>query len=438
MENNLVAIVGRPNVGKSTLFNKIIGKRLSIVHDESGVTRDRLYHDASWAGTDFRVIDTGGIAVEGKPFQQSIKIQAEIAIEEASVIILVVDGLEGLTHDDKFVISLLRKSGTKVLLAANKLEGNKEIDPSIYAAGVGDIFNVSAIHGEGVGDLLEEVVKSIIVEEVDDKRIPRLAIIGRPNAGKSSLLNSLAEEERSIVSPISGTTRDSVSSIIEINDVEFDVVDTAGINKKSKLIESVDHYALGRAFNSLEVAHITLLVIDATRDISHFDARLAGYAMEKQKPIIIVVNKWDLIKKDVMTQKNFEKKLRKEFKFMTWAPIVFISAIKSERLSNLKDTIITVLSNIRKRIKTGLLNEMIMDIQAMQPAPSFKGGRLNVAFAKQVESSIPKFVLFVNNDKYLHFTYKRYIENKFREYFGFEGTPIKIVVRNKRREAYER
>ncbi len=436
--SNLLAIVGRPNVGKSTLFNKIIGKRLSIVHDEPGVTRDRLYHDAAWAGTDFRIIDTGGIATEGKEFQESIKIQAEIAIEEAKIIVLVVDGLEGLTSEDQFVISLLRKSGKKILLAANKLEDNKEMDSSIYSSGFKEIFNVSAIHGEGVGDLLDEVIKNFDKVEVEDSRIPRLAIIGRPNAGKSSLLNSLAKEERSIVSPISGTTRDSVSSLISINDTMFDVIDTAGINKKSKLVESVDHYALGRAFSSLETAHLTLLIIDATKDLSHFDARLAGYAMEKQKPIIIVINKWDLIKKDVMTQKNFEKKVRKEFKFMSWAPIVFISATRSERLGKLKEVILMVLDNISKKIKTGLLNEMLMDIQAMQPAPSFKGGRLNIAFGKQVESSIPKFVLFVNNEKFLHFTYKRYIENKFREFFGFEGTPIKISIRNKRRENYDK
>ncbi len=436
--SNLLAIVGRPNVGKSTLFNKIIGKRLSIVHDEPGVTRDRLYHDAAWAGTDFRIIDTGGIATEGKEFQESIKIQAEIAIEEAKIIVLVVDGLEGLTSEDQFVISLLRKSGKKILLAANKLEDNKEMDSSIYSSGFKEIFNVSAIHGEGVGDLLDEVIKNFDKVEIEDSRIPRLAIIGRPNAGKSSLLNSLAKEERSIVSPISGTTRDSVSSLISINDTMFDVIDTAGINKKSKLVESVDHYALGRAFSSLETAHLTLLIIDATKDLSHFDARLAGYAMEKQKPIIIVINKWDLIKKDVMTQKNFEKKVRKEFKFMSWAPIVFISATRSERLGKLKEVILMVLDNISKKIKTGLLNEMLMDIQAMQPAPSFKGGRLNIAFGKQVESSIPKFVLFVNNEKFLHFTYKRYIENKFREFFGFEGTPIKISIRNKRRENYEK
>ncbi|WKX02618.1 ribosome biogenesis GTPase Der [Candidatus Mycoplasma mahonii] len=430
--DNLVAIVGRPNVGKSTLFNKLIGKRVSIVHDQPGITRDRLYHDAEWIGKNFKIIDTGGITIGKDDFQEDIVIQARIAIEESKLIILVVDGLVGLTFADQFVISLIRKSKKKVLLAVNKLEGNKDMDPSIYSSGLKDIFQISAIHGEGVGDLLDEVASNLddIVE--DDQKINRLAIIGRPNAGKSSLLNSLAGKERSIVSEISGTTRDSVSSIIDINGENFKVIDTAGISKKSKLIESVDHYALARAFSSLENAHVTLLIIDVTLELSHFDARLAGYAMEKQKPIIIVINKWDLIQKDVMTMKNFEKKIRKEFKFMSWAPIVFISAIKSDRLSSLKDIIIIVKENIRKKVKTSLLNEMIMDIQAMQPAPSFKGGRLNIAFAKQVESSIPKFILFVNNEKYLHFSYKRYIENQFREYFGFLGTPIKIVLRNKK------
>ena len=432
--NDVVAIVGRPNVGKSTLFNKLVGKRLSIVHDEAGVTRDRLYHKVQWVGKTFKLIDTGGIEIQNKPFQEQIKTQASIAIQEAKSIILVFDGREGLTSDDEFIISLVRKTNKNIFVVANKLEGNKAIDPSIYTTGLGNVYPISSIHGDGIGDLLDDIIKTLKFGKEENKYIKRLAIIGRPNAGKSSLLNSLANEKRSIVSPISGTTRDSVNSLIKIYDKEYDIIDTAGINKKSKLVESVDHYSLLRAFNSLERSHLTLFVIDATRELSHFDARVAGYAMEHNKPIIIVINKWDLIKKNTMTMKKMEETIRKEFKFLSWSPIVFISAINKDRLSKLKDTIITVTDNLSKKIKTHLLNEMLIDIQSFQPAPSFKGGRLNISFGKQVEASIPKFVLFVNNTKYLHFTYLRYIENKFREYFGFEGTPIKITLRNKKGE----
>ncbi|TCG12004.1 ribosome biogenesis GTPase Der [Mycoplasma marinum] len=430
MRKNLVAIVGRPNVGKSTLVNKLIGKRSSIVYDEEGVTRDRLYYDVEWVGNKFEIIDTGGISIEGKPFQEQIKTQAEIAIEEAEVIAMVVDGLEGLNPDDEYIISILRKSGKKVLILANKLEGNREIDYSICSSGF-DVYPISAIHGEGIGDVLDTISSYLDFSNVETEQSRKLAIIGKPNAGKSSLLNSLFGEERAIVSPIAGTTRDSVKAEVDINGEMYHVVDTAGISKKSKLIESVDHYALGKAKASLAESDLTLLVIDATKELSHFDARIAGYAMEEMKPIILVINKWDLIKKNTNTMHEFEKKVRKEFKFLSWAPVVFISAINSSRLDRLKNTINMVNENLTKRIKTSLLNEMILDIQMMQPAPSFNGGRFNISFLKQVEAAIPTFVLFANNKNYAHFTYLRYVENQFREYFGFEGTPIKLIVKNK-------
>ncbi len=433
MERNLVAIVGKPNVGKSSLFNKLIGKRVSIVHDMSGVTRDRLYYDVEWSGNEFEIIDTGGISVEGKPFQEQIKIQAEIAIEEAKVIIMVVDGLAGLNNDDQLIISLLRKSNKHVIVLANKLEGNKDMDPLIYSTGF-DVFPISALHGEGLGDVLDEVCKHLDFSGDSKIKNRKLAIIGKPNAGKSSLLNSLSGDNRSIVSPIAGTTRDSVKADIDVNGTTFHVIDTAGISKKSKLIESVDHYALTRAMSSLAEADLTLLIIDATKELSHFDARIAGYAMEQMKPIMIVVNKWDLIKKETNTMKTYEKVLRKEFKFLSWAPIIFISAIKAERLNKLKDKVIEVNNNLTKKIKTSLLNEVIMDIQLMQPAPSFNGGRFHISFIKQVDAMIPTFVLFVNNKQFGHFTYLRYIENQFREYFGFEGTPLKLIIKNKKRE----
>ncbi|MGY6171778.1 ribosome biogenesis GTPase Der [Candidatus Mycoplasma pogonae] len=429
---NIVAIVGKPNVGKSTLFNRLVGKRVSIIHDEPGVTRDRLYETVEWSGKSFYVIDTGGIETEKALFQDQIRIQAQIAIEEANVIIFVVDGREDLSKDDYFILDLLRKSGKKILVAINKMDGNKQIDPAFYALGIEDVFLISAIHSEGVGDLLDAIIANLEFSEKAKSEKFKLAIIGRPNAGKSTLLNSLLKEERSIVSPIAGTTRDSVSAFLKINGEEYEIIDTAGINKKSKLIESVDHYALNRAMKSLEEADLSLIVIDAERELSHFDLRLAGYTFEKKKPVILVINKWDLISKDTNTANNYIKKLQKEFKFLSWAPVVFISAINSEKLHKLQDMITTVRTNLSRKIKMSLLNELIIDMQLMQPAPSFKGKRFKISFAKQAEDTrIPTFLLYVNNKDYAHFTYLRYVENQFREAFDFTGTPMNLILKNK-------
>ncbi len=432
MSKNLVAIIGRPNVGKSTLYNRIIGKRTSIVYDEPGVTRDRLYHKVSWLNKHFTVIDTGGISTEKKPFLEDIRIQAQIAIEEAKIVVFVLDGRMDVTKEDFYVINLIRKSGKKIIVAANKTEGNRDFDSSIYTLGVEDVLPISALHGEGVGELLETIFKEFDGEDEEDNHRFKLSIIGKPNAGKSSLLNKLLKEERAIVSEIAGTTRDSINSTLIIEEEEFEIIDTAGINRKSKLVESIDHYALGRAFKSLDESNLSLLVIDATNELSHFDARIAGYAMEVRKPIIIVINKWDLIEKDTYTMVEFEKRVRKEFKFMTWAPIVFISALTGSKLDKLLKEITTVKINIERQVKTSLLNEVIMEMQQMQPAPSLKGKRVNINYIKQIGGSIPTFVLFVNNVDYLHFTYKRYIENQMREYFDFRGTPISLVFRNKK------
>lgn len=433
---NLIAIVGRPNVGKSTLFNKLIGRRTAIVHDEAGVTRDRLYNTAKWLGNEFRIIDTGGIEIENRPFQEQIQTQAKIAIEEADAIIFVVDGRNGLSTDDEYIANILRKTSKPVIIAANKLEGNKDIDPSVWGLGY-DTFPISAVHGEGIGDLLDNATSYLDFENIEIVKHPRLSIIGRPNAGKSSLLNALTNDERSIVSPIANTTRDSVNSDLEIDGQIFTLVDTAGINRKSKLIESVDHYALSRAINSIENSEITLLVIDSQRELAHFDAVVAGYAHENNKPMIIVINKWDTVDKETNTMKKFEDKIRKEYKFLSWAPVVFISALKKQRLDKLLDTIIMVKSNIEKRIATRVINDVVMDIQMMQPAPSINGGRLQISFAKQIDNKVPTFTLFVNNRDYLHFSYKRYLENQFRQYFGFEGTPIILLFRNKKKTGDE-
>lgn len=429
--NNLVALVGKPNVGKSTLFNKIIGKRQAIVYDQPGVTRDRLYQKVKWQNNNFVLIDTGGIAKENTNFLEQIRIQAQVAIEEAKLIIMVIDGTSELTKEDYFVIDLLRKFDKKVFVVANKLENNKDLDYSFYKLGVDKIFPISAIHGEGIGDLLDDVVSELDITEQEESDFFTLSIIGKPNAGKSSLLNKLANEDRSIVSDVAGTTRDSVNSFIDVNGTLMEIIDTAGINRKSKLVESVEHYALERAFNSLEEANLTLLILDATKELSHFDARIAGYSMENNKPIIIIVNKWDLIKKTTHTIDSFKEKIRHEFKFLSWAPILFLSALTGSRIDKLKDEILTVKSNLTKKIKTSLLNEIILEIQLMQPAQSFKGRRATITYAKQVDGKIPTFLFFVDHVENLHFTYKRYIENQLRDHFGFDGTPLNLIFRSK-------
>ena len=428
---NIIALVGKPNVGKSTLFNRIIGKRQAIVYDQPGVTRDRIYQQASWVGKEFTIIDTGGISDEKKPLIDQIRIQAEIAINEAQVIILVVDGRYEVTKEDFFVVNLLRKSGKKVLLAANKVEANKTFDYSIYNLGLKDVIPISALHGEGVGELLDAAFADLLWDDDHQNSNFKISIIGKPNAVKSSLLNKLLNENRAIVSDIAGTTRDSINALFKIDQEVFEIVDTAGIKRKSKLVEAVEHYALMRAMDSLEASDLSLLVIDATQELSHFDARIAGYAMEVKKPIIIIVNKWDLVNKNTYTINEFTKKIQQQFKFASWAPIVFVSALTGLRVEKIKQTILSVKNNIEKQIKTGLLNEMILEIQQMQPAPSLKGRRLNITYMKQINGKIPTFLLTVNDTQYLHFSYQRYIENQIREYFGFEGTPIKLIFKNK-------
>ncbi|UVD81484.1 ribosome biogenesis GTPase Der [Mycoplasma iguanae] len=428
---NVVAIVGKPNVGKSTLFNKLIGKRLSIVHDMPGVTRDRIYQTVQWVGKQFEIIDTGGIQIENVPFQDHIKIQASIAIAEAEVIIFLVDGKKELDRDDYFIVDMLRKSGKKIIIGANKLENNIDFDPTLYSLGFDKIFSISAIHNEGLGDLLDEVVSHMNFNDEEKAEEFKLAIIGRPNAGKSTLLNSLLNENRAIVSPIAGTTRDSVTAFLEIDQLKYEIIDTAGINRKSRLIESVDHYALNRAIKSLDEADLSLIVIDATNQISHFDARLAGYAYERKKPIILIVNKWDLVQKETNTMVQYEKELRKNYKFLEWAPIIFISAINVQRLDKLRKKITDVRISLERKIRTSLLNEVIMDAQLMQPAPTLKGKKLKIYYIKQIEGKIPTFLLSVNNKDFAHFTYLRYIENQLRENFQFTGTPIELVLKNK-------
>ncbi|WP_203290463.1 ribosome biogenesis GTPase Der [Metamycoplasma hominis] len=436
MRNNIVAIIGKPNVGKSTLFNKIINKRKSIVYDTPGVTRDRLYEDAIWTGKKFRVVDTGGITIEDEDFKKQIKLQAQIAIDEANVIVFLIDGKEPLTVEDYYVASLLRKSNKHVLLAVNKLEGSNVnyYDNSIYSLGFDEIFPISAIHGDGIGNLLDKIIEKLNFSDKDDESYFKLALLGKTNVGKSTLLNTLANEERSIVSNVEGTTRDSVSSLIKINGEIFEVIDTAGIKRKSKLTESVEHYALMRANQSIEDANLCLLVLDATEEVSHFSQNVIGIAYELKKPLILIVNKWDLIEKDTNTMEKYKKDLLKKVKFVDWSPIVFISAKDNLRINKLRDTIIQVKNNISRKINTNQLNDLMATAQMIRPASSINGRRLSITFARQIDGSIPTFLLFVNNVDLAHFTYLRYIENQIRENYDFSGTPIELVLRNKNKK----
>ncbi|ATO30572.1 ribosome biogenesis GTPase Der [Mycoplasmopsis bovirhinis] len=429
---NTVAIIGKPNVGKSTLFNRIIGKKISIVYDQPGVTRDRLYETITWSGQQIKLIDTGGIEIENKPFQEQIQIQAKIAIEEADVIIFVFDGKNEISNDEMFIINILRKSNKPIIAVANKLESNQDFDYGWYALGVDEIFPISALHGEGVGNVLDACMKYLDFSDKEQNQLFSLSIIGKPNAGKSSLLNNLSKENRSIVSDIPGTTRDSVKSIVNINGIDYKIIDTAGITKKSKLIESVDHYALLRAMNSLVESDLSLIVIDATQSkISHFDSRIIGYALDHDKPIIVVVNKWDLIQKETNTMAQFEKQLRAKFHFIPWVPIIFISAKFNQRINKLGDKISEVKENLERDIKPSLLSSLILETQSIQPAQPFNGGRLNIYYARKELAKIPTFTFFVNNKKYLHFSYQRFLENQLRQTFNFDGCPIKLNFKNK-------
>ncbi|MDW2835381.1 ribosome biogenesis GTPase Der [Mesomycoplasma ovipneumoniae] len=427
---NLVALVGKANVGKSTLFNRIVGKKISITDPTPGVTRDRIYENAHWNSKDFTLIDTGGIQIETKNFQELIRIQLQIAIEEAQILIWVLDGTAGIDSEDHFVLNLLRKSQKKIILVANKLDNSKNFDPSIYELGFEKIFGISALHGQGVGDLLDFLVSNFEKTTKNQQSFFKLAIIGRPNAGKSSLLNRILGQNRSIISDIPGTTRDSISGLWKIEGQTFEIIDTAGIKKKSKLVESVDFYALLRAFRSLDDADLSLILIDATQDLHHFDLRIAGYAWERNKPIIIVINKWDLIEKNTLTQQQFVKKIREKFKFLDWAPIVFISAKTGEKIHKLAEQILETKKNLSKKIPTNHLNQFLMEIQLIQPHPNVNGKKVFFNFISQISAKIPSFVFFVTDKNLVHFSYQRYIDNQIRKYFDFFGCPIKIIYKN--------
>ena len=430
----VVAIVGRANVGKSTIFNRIVGERISIVEDIAGVTRDRIYATASWLTKEFRLIDTGGIELKDASFTTQIKMQAEIAIEEADLIIFVVNGREGVTQEDEYVARLLQKTKKPILLAVNKIDDGAFINDiyDFYSLGIGDPIPVSGSHGIGIGDLLDEVIKKLdfTEEEFAEDEI-RFSIIGRPNVGKSSLTNAILGEERVIVSNIEGTTRDAIDTVFEKDGQKYRVIDTAGMRKKGKIYENVEKYSVLRALSSIEKSDVIVVVIDGERGVIEQDKHVAGYAHEAGKGVILVVNKWDLVEKDEKTMQKKEKELRSQFKYLDYARIIFLSAKTHQRVHQLFTLIQESFENSHKRVQTSVLNDVLVDAQAVNPTTTFNGGRLKIFYANQVSVCPPTFILFVNDPQYLHFSYKRYLENRLRDSFGFEGTPIHIICRKR-------
>jgi len=430
----VVAIVGRANVGKSTIFNRMVGERISIVEDVAGVTRDRIYAKASWLTKEFSVIDTGGIELENASFTTQIKMQAEIAIEEADVIVFVVNGREGITKEDEYVARLLQKSRKPIILVVNKIDDNQFRDYiyEFYALGVGDPIPVSGSHGIGIGDLLDQIINQLDLqdEETNEDEIS-FSIIGRPNVGKSSLTNAILGEERVIVSNIEGTTRDAIDTPFVKDGQKYRVVDTAGMRKKGKVYENIEKYSILRALTSIEKSDVILVVIDGETGIREQDKHVAGYAHEAGKGVVIVYNKWDLVDKDEKTMQKKQKEIYEQFKYLDYARIVFTSAKTGQRVDQIFPLIQESYENSRKRVQTSVLNDVLVDAQLMNPTTTFNGGRLKIFYANQVAVCPPTFVLFSNDPQYLHFSYKRYLENRLREAFGFEGTPIHIICRKR-------
>ncbi|MDM0468173.1 ribosome biogenesis GTPase Der [Clostridium perfringens] len=434
MSKPIVAMVGRPNVGKSTLFNKLAGKRISIVQDTPGVTRDRVYAESEWLNRKFTMIDTGGIEPESSDIiVKQMRRQAQIAIEMADVIVFVVDGKEGLTAADQEVAQMLRKSKKPVVLVVNKIDrlALEENSYEFYNLGIGDPITISASQGLGLGDMLDEVVKYFndpSEDEEDDEYI-RIAMIGKPNVGKSSLINRLLGEERVIVSNVPGTTRDSIDSYLETEDRKFILVDTAGLRRKSKVKEEIERYSVIRTYAAIEKADVAILVIDAEQGITEQDEKIIGYAHEMNKAIMVVVNKWDLIEKDDKTLSNYQKDLQQKLKFMPYAKYLFISALTGQRVHKILSTAKYCYDNYSKRVSTGLLNDVISKAVLMKEPPVVALKRLKIYYATQVATKPPKFVFFVNDPNLLHFSYGRYLENQLRESFDFDGTGIEIEYR---------
>ena len=435
MKNNgIIAIVGRPNVGKSTIFNRIAGERVSIVEDLPGVTRDRIYTTGDWLGRHFQLIDTGGIELADQPFQEEIRAQVQIAIDEADVILMVCDGKHGLNDDDKYIAGILQRSEKPVVLAVNMIDDDSRIVNiyEFYALGLGDPIAVSGAHGIGIGDVLDACLNKMPDENAKDADEGiHIAVIGEPNVGKSSLVNAILNEERSIVSDIQGTTRDAIDTPFRHDGKPYVIVDTAGIRKRGKVYENVEKYSVLRAMSAIERCDVALFLIDGELGIREQDKHVAGYAYEAGKPTIIVVNKWDAVEKDTHTMAAFTEKIRNEFAYLSYAPIVFVSAKTHQRVDTIVPMVDKVFENSSRRIPTNILNQVIADTQVTNPAPARNGKRFRIYYVTQVANQPPTFVLSCNDPKLMHFSYQRFIENSLRSAFDFEGTPIHIIARKK-------
>ncbi len=434
MANPLIAIVGRPNVGKSTFFNKVAGRKISITEDRPGVTRDRLYADSEWRGKAFSMVDTGGIEIRSEDAMwKEIKKQAEVAIDTAQVILFFVDGREGLTTSDYDVADMLRRSKKPVILAVNKIdEYSEEKVFEFYSLGLGEPFPVSAEHSTGIGDVLDEAVSWFEKSETEEDDSIKIAVVGKPNAGKSSLVNKLLGFERSIVTNIAGTTRDAIDTKFTYDGKNYTIIDTAGIRKKSKVEDDVEYYSVMRAFDAVRRADVCLLVVDSEDGLTEQDTKIIGYVHEQGKPSVIVMNKWDLIEKDTNTINKFENKLKEDLKFMDYFKSVYISAKTGQRTEKIISLVDEVYAHSHYRVATGTLNDVISDAVRSNEPPSYNGRRLKVYYSSQVAVAPPTIVLFVNSTNLLHFSYERFLENTLRKAFDFSGTPIKIITREKK------
>jgi GTP-binding protein len=436
MNRPVVCIVGRPNVGKSTLFNRIVGRRIAITEDNPGVTRDRIYSEAEWLNRYFILIDTGGLEPESEEIiPLNIRRQAEVAIDTADVILFVVDGIDGVTTTDKEIANILRRSGKEVLLVCNKIDTHKTPDDifEFYELGIGEPIVISAEQGLGIGDLLDEVIEHF-PEDKDtdyDEDIIKVSVIGKPNVGKSSLINNILGEERVIVTDIPGTTRDAIDTYFTYKDEKYVFIDTAGLRRKRSIYENVERYSVVRTLAAVDRSDLCILVIDGTEGVTEQDTKIAGYAHENGKGIIIAVNKWDIVDKETNTYWEFEKDIRNKLGFITYAPIVFISAKTGRRVNKLLELIKVVNNNYNLRISTGVLNDIINEAIILNQPPSDKGVRLKIYYGTQVAVRPPKFVIFINKRELMHFSYQRYLENQIRQYFGFEGVPIRFDFREK-------
>jgi len=438
MSKPVVAVVGRPNVGKSTLFNSLVGERISIVKDTPGVTRDRIYADISWLDKDFTLIDTGGIEPDSNDIILSqMREQAQIAIDTADVIMFMTDVRQGLVDSDSKVCDMLRRSNKPIVLVVNKVDDFDKFMPDVYEfynLGIGEPHPISASSRLGLGDMLDEVIAHFPNQEEshEDEEIPKIAIVGKPNVGKSSLVNKLCGKDRVIVSDIAGTTRDAVDTKVKFDGKEYIFIDTAGIRRKSKIKEELERYSIIRAFTAVEKADVVIIMIDATEGVTEQDAKIAGIAHERGKGIIIAVNKWDAIEKNNKTVNEFSNKIRSVLSFMPYASIIYISALTGQRLPKIYDMIDVVIANNAMRVATGVLNEIVIEAVAMQQPPSDKGKRLKIFYVTQVSVKPPTFVIFVNDKNLMHFSYVRYLENRIRDAFGFEGTSLKFIIRERK------